>query len=102
MSKNAIQTPWRLQASGSMKQRYYSIINCESGLVAETDYVNRAEFIVRACNVHAEMLWALCALLDEVDTMTARVGWSGNGARELARAAILKADPQATDPQEAR
>lgn len=34
---------------------------------------------------------ALQALLAEVDAMTARVGWAGNGGRDKARTALAKA-----------
>jgi hypothetical protein len=38
-----------------------------------------------------ELAQALIALLSEVDEMTSRVGWAGNGAREAARDALAKA-----------
>ena len=38
-----------------------------------------------------DLAQALKALLGEVDEMTSRVGWAGNGARDAARAALAKA-----------
>lgn len=50
-----------------------------------------AAFIVRACNIHYDLLEALEALRAEVEDHTKRSGWAGRGAREIADNAIARA-----------
>lgn len=49
-----------------------------------------AAYIVAACNAHDDLVAALRQLLVEVDAMTARCGWAGNGGRDLARTILAK------------
>jgi hypothetical protein len=54
--------------------------------------VSRVNCEANATLLHAapELAEALAGLLTEVDAMTKRVGWSGEGFREKARAALAK------------
>lgn len=92
MSNNHTPGPWHVQGCGivSMNDNIAHVAR----LPGEENHPSvLAERKANAALIASapELLAALSQLLIEVDDMTARVGWSGNGGRKMARAAIAKA-----------
>jgi hypothetical protein len=64
---------------------------CDAEAAAEQALHKEAKRAEQVRAAAPDLAEALQGLLAEVDAMTARVGWSGNGHREKARAALAKA-----------
>lgn len=98
MTKNHTPTPWHLEVGGNneYEQRYYiecrkgvmpdypgctTIVDPELGITREED----AEFIVRACNAHDDLVAALQRCMKTL-------GGIGDSVREQANEALKKAN----------